>query len=229
MGQRSEQRLVQELVAQSGIEGLDEGVLHRFARVDVVPVEPGCRQSRSEWRCWSTRCHCRCRSPWACRGRQSAGRAHALPPCPTARGRRSRGQAAPGTDVVDRQNAEAPAADQLAGHEVQRPQVVRRGRHRHRGAAAQSALAATSFAHHQPFLAIQSEQPLVVHSRDNRIAGVTVMAPRTSRGTHVRLANSLVGFAIRFHRHRYVVAMQLFSLVERTGPAPRSPLVRGRS
>jgi len=36
-----EQRLVQEFVPQASIEALDEGVLHGFARCDVMPVDPG--------------------------------------------------------------------------------------------------------------------------------------------------------------------------------------------
>ena len=39
LGQRSEQRLVQEFVPQAPIEALDEGILHGFARCDVVPFD----------------------------------------------------------------------------------------------------------------------------------------------------------------------------------------------
>ena len=39
MGERAEQRLVQQLVAQTAIETLDKGVLLRFARRDVVPID----------------------------------------------------------------------------------------------------------------------------------------------------------------------------------------------
>jgi hypothetical protein len=41
LGERGEQRLVQELVAQAAIEALDEGVLHGLAWSDVVPVDAG--------------------------------------------------------------------------------------------------------------------------------------------------------------------------------------------
>ena len=37
--QRREQGLVQELVAQATVEALDEGVLHRFPGIDVVPLD----------------------------------------------------------------------------------------------------------------------------------------------------------------------------------------------
>jgi hypothetical protein len=39
MGERAEQRLVQQLVAQTAVEALDERVLLRFARCDVVPFD----------------------------------------------------------------------------------------------------------------------------------------------------------------------------------------------
>src|SRR5215469_14968706 len=39
MGERAEQRLVQQLVAQTAVEALDERILLRFARCDVVPFD----------------------------------------------------------------------------------------------------------------------------------------------------------------------------------------------
>ena len=39
MGERAEQCLIQQLVAQTAIEALDKGVLLRFARRDVVPFD----------------------------------------------------------------------------------------------------------------------------------------------------------------------------------------------
>ena len=41
LGERGEQRLVQEIVAQTPIERLDEGVLDRLSQRDVVPLDPG--------------------------------------------------------------------------------------------------------------------------------------------------------------------------------------------
>ena len=41
MAERSEQCLVQKLIAQSAVEALDEGVLLRLARCDVMPIDPG--------------------------------------------------------------------------------------------------------------------------------------------------------------------------------------------
>src|SRR5208283_4661389 len=40
LGEREEDVLVEAFVAQAAIEALDEGVLQRLARLDVVPVEP---------------------------------------------------------------------------------------------------------------------------------------------------------------------------------------------
>jgi hypothetical protein len=40
MGERSEERLVQQLVAQLAVEALDEGILLRLARFDVMPFDP---------------------------------------------------------------------------------------------------------------------------------------------------------------------------------------------
>ena len=43
LGEREEDVLVEAFVAQAAVEALDEGVLHGFAGLDVVPVETaGC-------------------------------------------------------------------------------------------------------------------------------------------------------------------------------------------
>lgn len=44
MGERCEQGLVQELVAQPAIEALDEGVLDRLSGIDVVPIDATVRR-----------------------------------------------------------------------------------------------------------------------------------------------------------------------------------------
>jgi hypothetical protein len=41
LGQRREQRLVQEFVPQAPIEAFDEGILHGFARRDVMLFDAG--------------------------------------------------------------------------------------------------------------------------------------------------------------------------------------------
>src|SRR5262249_32069578 len=73
------------------------------------------------------------------------------------------GQAFPGAVIEDRQDAEAPAAGELIGDEVERPAVVGHKRHRHRSARSQSPFAAAALPYHQPFLAIDAEQPFVIH------------------------------------------------------------------
>ncbi len=40
MGQRGEQGLIEALVPQATVEALDEAVLHRLARSDVMPLAP---------------------------------------------------------------------------------------------------------------------------------------------------------------------------------------------
>ena len=40
VGQRGEQRLVEAFVTQATVEALDEAVLHRLARRDVMPFDP---------------------------------------------------------------------------------------------------------------------------------------------------------------------------------------------
>ena len=42
LGEVGEQMLVEALVAQAAVEALDEAVLHRFARCDVVPFDAAC-------------------------------------------------------------------------------------------------------------------------------------------------------------------------------------------
>ena len=61
------------------------------------------------------------------------------------------------------QDAQAAAVDELIGDEVERPAIVRPLRDQHRRPRAQGAFASTSPADHEAFLAIQSEQPLMVH------------------------------------------------------------------
>jgi len=40
LSKRGEQRLVEQFVAQAGIEALDEGILLRLAGRDVMPLDP---------------------------------------------------------------------------------------------------------------------------------------------------------------------------------------------
>src|SRR6266568_4916606 len=41
MGDRREQRLVEQLIAKASVEALDEGVLLRLTGRDVMPLDPG--------------------------------------------------------------------------------------------------------------------------------------------------------------------------------------------
>jgi hypothetical protein len=53
-----EQVLVEALVAQPAVEALDESILHRFARRDVVPLDATLPAARRGWRLRSARCRC---------------------------------------------------------------------------------------------------------------------------------------------------------------------------
>src|SRR5206468_10899212 len=74
-------------------------------------------------------------------------------------------QAFPRADVVDGQDAEAPAADELIGYEVERPYLVGPGRCGQRSTCSQSPFATASFAHAKAFLAIHPKQPFVIHDK----------------------------------------------------------------
>src|SRR5690606_27329973 len=50
MGKSEEQRLVEQLVAHAAVEALGEGVLHRLARRDVMPLHADrCRRVETCW------------------------------------------------------------------------------------------------------------------------------------------------------------------------------------
>src|SRR5580704_5132987 len=162
LGERGEQRLVQELVAQAAVEALDEGVLDGLAWSDVMPVDAGLAGPGQDGVAGQLR------TVVAADGLGLAvdgDEQVELASHPFARQREvgDRDLAAPGANVGVRQNAEAAPAHQLIGDEVEHPQVVRQGRHRHWCARAHSPLAAAPLAHHQPFFAVEPEQPLVVH------------------------------------------------------------------
>ena len=78
------------------------------------------------------------------------------------RGVGDRGQALTGEVIDHRQNAEAPALDQRVRDEVQGPALVRPLRQGHRRAGAQSPLPAAPLPDHQPLLAIEPVELLVV-------------------------------------------------------------------
>ena len=59
LGEAGEDLLVQALVAEPAVEALDEAVLLRLARGDVVPGTGRCGWSIRGWRGWSSRCRCR--------------------------------------------------------------------------------------------------------------------------------------------------------------------------
>src|SRR5438270_10309012 len=72
----------------------------------------------------------------------------------------------PGTPAIveDGEDPETPPADELVGDKIQRPAAVRNQGDWHRRPHPESAFAATPFAHHEPFLPVDAEKTLVVHT-----------------------------------------------------------------
>ena len=70
LGERGEQRLVEQFVAQPAVEALDEGVLGRLAGRDVVPLDPYLLATSAAPPCRSARCRCRRRTSPADRARR---------------------------------------------------------------------------------------------------------------------------------------------------------------
>jgi len=71
-------------------------------------------------------------------------------------------QAFSGEVVDQRQDTEAPAADQCVGHEVERPAQIATLRYRHRCPGAESPLATATLAHGQPFLLVEPIELLAI-------------------------------------------------------------------
>jgi hypothetical protein len=116
--ERGEQSLVRKLVAQATVETFDEGVLHRLARRNVVPVDLGNRPSPG-WRCRSVRYRCRRRLSWTCRASRSEDRAHAQPAGRKARYRRQ----LPGIPELALPVVEGRLADPVLGAQIGRPRT----------------------------------------------------------------------------------------------------------
>ncbi len=162
ISQAREQHLVEELVAEAAVEALDEAVLHRLARRDVVPVDasplaPGEDCHRGQLRPVVRDNHLRS----AAKGDQRvelAGDAVA-----GQRGVGDQGQALP-TEVIDhRQHPEPTPVREGITDKIEAPAPVHRVRHQHRPPCAERPLAATSPAHLEPLFAVEPPQLLEVH------------------------------------------------------------------
>ena len=161
MDQAREQRLVQQFVPHPAVEALDGAVLGRLARRDVMPVDPGLarpRQHRVGRQLGAVVAddHARLAPPHNKGGK--------LARHPLARDRRAhdRRQALARDVVHDVQHAEAPAAHELVVHEVERPPLVRQGKHRQRRAGADRAPPRLALAHGQPLPRVEPLRLLAV-------------------------------------------------------------------
>jgi hypothetical protein len=124
MQQRAEQRLVEQLIAQPVVEALDEPVLLRLSRRDVVPtnaalVRPGEDGGRSQL--GAVVADDRLRTPAALANNVIELARHAPP---RDRGVRDQRQAFARAIIDHGQDAEAPVIGQLVGDEVQAPALV---------------------------------------------------------------------------------------------------------
>ena len=163
MGEAGEDRLVQELVPEPGIEALDESVLIGLARRDVVPLDaPLLRPAQDH--------HAGQFGPVVADDRM--GTCHALEqgcieftPDPRAGDRRIGDQAyaLPAIIIDHGEDPEPAPAGEGIGYEVEAPPLVRSLRDRHRRPRAQSPLATTTTTHLQPLFAIEPSELLVVH------------------------------------------------------------------
>ena len=151
---RKEQRLVEQLVAHATIKTLDEPVLRRLARRDVMPLDadiagPGEHRVRGELGAVIADDHLRRSAP----GDQIIQLAHH----PSARDRsidHSR-QTLARHIVDDVEHAEPPPGDELVVDEVQAPALVGKSQHRCRCPRADSALASLPAPDRQPLLAVE--------------------------------------------------------------------------
>ena len=159
--QALEQVLVQAFVAQPADQALDQAVLHRLARRDIVPgnaalLLPGEDRMRGQLGAVVADDH----------QRQAAQLGDAVELTGDAMaGQRAIGdqrQALPAEVVDHHQNPQAPAVAQDVRGEVEAPALVRCLWHRQRRPGAERALAAAALPDRQPLLAVEPEQPLVV-------------------------------------------------------------------
>ena len=121
--QRAEQGVVQELVAQAAVQVFDESVLRRLAPGNVMPSDPaivGEREDRARGQLGAVVADDRC---WLTRSatRRSSSRATRAPERDVSATRARHSRVKSSTTV----DAQAPAAGELGGHDVEQPALVR--------------------------------------------------------------------------------------------------------
>ena len=160
--QAVEDLLVQQLVPQAAVEALDEGVLLRLARIDVVPGHPVLVSPFQNGPAGEL---CPVLTDNAAGLAADPDQGAELPghSCARQAGVRDEAQAFPRAVVDHRQDTELPRGAEAVRHEVQRPTPVgMRGNRQRCPGAARPFPAAAPF-YRQPFLAVDTIQLLVVH------------------------------------------------------------------
>lgn len=124
LGERGEQRLVQELVAQAPVERLDERILDRLSRRDIVPFHPGLVCPAQDRGAGELRSVVADDHPWLA-ARRDQPIEFGCDPQTRERRVGNQGDVLAGAVVDDRQDAEAAAIGELIRHEVEAPALVR--------------------------------------------------------------------------------------------------------
>ena len=162
MIERSEQCLVQQLVAQPCVEALDEGILLWLAGRDIMPFNPCLLRPAQDRRPGEFGAIVRDAHSGSAASRNEGVKLAHDPQSGQRRVGHQR-QAFPREVIDDRQDPEPSAIGECVRQEVQAPTLVGTLRQRHRRPCAQRTLAAATPAHLQPFLAVEPAELLVVH------------------------------------------------------------------
>src|SRR5690606_4027738 len=159
MAEAEEQRLIEQLIPHPAVEALDECILHRLSRRNIVPVDlvlrrPGEDGVRRELRPVVGNNHAGLAAPpdqFAQLTRDAS---------PRDRRVRNGRQAFPRHVVDDVENPKTSAAGELVMDEVHRPAGIGLCLDEDRSPSADGAAARTALAHNQAFLAIKAIDPV---------------------------------------------------------------------
>ena len=162
IGERVKHFFIQALVAQLAIEALDEAVLLRFARRDIVPSDAGLILPFEDGATGQFSPVVRDNGFWPAiktdAAIQFAGYAGTRQGCIC-----DQRQAFSSVVVDHAEHAEPPGRSEDIGHEVEAPTLRWAVWHRHRFTRASRALAASPAFYRQSFLFVETPQFLVVH------------------------------------------------------------------
>src|SRR6185437_10491152 len=162
VSERCEECLIEQFVAQTAVEALDEGVLGRFARRDVVPFDPRFLRPAEDRHAGELRAVV-ADDRQGLAAPSDDGIEFAADAQARERGIGHQGQALSREVVHHREDTEPAAVAELVAQEVQRPALVRPLWDRQRNPCSQRSFASTTPADLQAFVAIEASQLLVVH------------------------------------------------------------------